>query len=499
MRNTPFVLLAGLLTLSPMAQAKPGSREKTCAALEKETRAHIAAAIKAGSSPLGVDDIARAISPLGTCAGSVVKGGSWALELTAPPQLEQVDVLIDNGLGGTGEEGAGEDHTPSMATWVVVRDWTPVFVTAAGERIRSESPPTLPGYDDYLGEDGNAVSPHFPFEPDSVDAVIAPTPFPDGSLGAAFAGRSTLVGLVRFDGKTIQADPAHNILPIITSMRDIDQDGRLDLLDADTMAVHLYGDGNYSRPFDIVAIGQPDGSYSITHPNAIAHYRKTCEGLGRSPWLLGRKTADEAITNIACGRLFGVSATTIGQAIELEKAARGDTYDDEAWENFSLFEKGLPLEPTREDGLRVVPVVSAVASAAMKAFGVYRFDASQAVDGDLGSSWQPAKTKGKGAMAALTLELGPKTSVVALDIANGLQRTDKLGDLFALNSRATLLLVEAGDKSFELKVDPDKRGYQRLDLPEPVETTSVRITVKASAKGSRWDHVALSEVVVLTR
>ncbi len=52
-------------------------------------------------------------------------------------------------------------------------------------------------------------------------------------------------------------------------------------------------------------------------------------------------------------------------------------------------------------------------------------------------------------------------------------------------------------KTFKLTLDGNLRGYQLLVLPESVTTDAIRITVTATAEGTRWKNVAISEVRAL--
>jgi hypothetical protein len=66
-----------------------------------------------------------------------------------------------------------------------------------------------------------------------------------------------------------------------------------------------------------------------------------------------------------------------------------------------------------------------------------------------------------------------------------------------MNSRPSRVAIAAGDKRFTLALDPDCRAVQRLTFPEPVTARVLRITVLERVKGTRWDQVALSEVIIL--
>jgi hypothetical protein len=485
------------------AAAKPSGRVATCAAIAKETKAFVTEAAKKAGSPVSVDKLLHMLAPLGTCVEPVVGGGAWALVLSGPPEIEAQEIVDPSEAYDEDGNETGKPGTP--VAWTIVRDWVPTFVTADGKRLTLADPPPLPSFDMYLDENGNAVVPPWPHDDQSVDVSVESKANPDGTFSVSFSDFNG-VALLRFDGKAVVVDPAQALLPNITGFKDFNKDGRVDLIDGETVEVHMYGDGNYVRPLDLVALALPDGSYTTRHPEVDAYYRAACEKHGRSPWILGQPSDSDAVVNIACARIFGVPVATIKAGLEREKATVTESDDFTTIPAFDLFQdpfddlmewldRELPASVARTDGYRALEVASVKADSAMKAFGVYRFDAGEATDGDLGTSWQPKK--GKNAWIELKLK-GPET-IVALDIANGLQRTDKLGDLFALNSRATKIAVAIGGKTFELTLDADKRGFQRLDLPEAVTGDTLRITIKGSAKGSRWAHLAISEIVVLGR
>lgn len=138
------------------------------------------------------------------------------------------------------------------------------------------------------------------------------------------------------------------------------------------------------------------------------------------------------------------------------------------------------------------------ASGAMRGRGGYRFGASEAVDGDLTTSWQPGPPK-KGQSPWIELSLDGEQEVVALEVANGFQRRDGHGDLFALNARAAEIVVSLSDGASEKHtLSGEARGFQRVVLSSPRKTTSVRVTIGGHFAGTRWpDDVAISELRVM--
>jgi hypothetical protein len=488
---------------SATVQAKPpapAGRAATCAAIEKETQKFVTDALKAGEFELSAKDFIEAIFPLGACIEPAVGGGQWALVLNEAPRFSTEDVTPPD--ASFNDEGEYQDAPePVSATLASIRNWTPIFVTSEGTRIALEGDPMLPFFEAYLN--ASAVSVPVPWQHQKREVTGMVRSLPEGVAGAAFKNWGESMVLVRFDGKRVVIDPASKVLPSPTDLIDVDGDGVEDLVDSVSLRPPAPDGMHIPAPFDLVAKGLPNGGFDVHAPSVLGKYRTECEGMGRSPWMLARRVMHaRAATNIFCGLLFGVPRATVKAALSREAKAAEDPTEMAFYEDVALFsslleaiDSDLPRFVTRTDGFRVLDVSSASAVSAMTSFGVYDFGAAQAVDGDRGTSWQPKKAKD----AWLELKLRGPEPVAALEFANGFQRFDKLGDLFAMNSRPTKMTVALGGKTFDLTLDPTSQGLQRLDLPEVVTTDTIRITVRAWKKGSRWDHVAISEVVPLAR
>ncbi|MFO0744301.1 MAG: discoidin domain-containing protein [Myxococcota bacterium] len=124
----------------------------------------------------------------------------------------------------------------------------------------------------------------------------------------------------------------------------------------------------------------------------------------------------------------------------------------------------------------------------------YTFGPKNLIDGRLGTSWQPLAKTGEASIEVVLATPGP---VAAVEIANGFQRQDALGDLFALNARAKTATLTFSDGSREtMTFAADARGFVRKDFA-PRTTSSIRITITEAYPGGRWkDDLALSEVRV---
>jgi hypothetical protein len=321
--------------------------------------------------------------------------------------------------------------------------------------------------------------------------------------------------LVRFDGKTLTRHPGLDALPLPSRFADVDGDGLNDLVDdVSTSLSGLCVDCEIAG-LPLFAPGRPDGTFSTEIERLVPIYRKHCASLGRSPWVVTRSSDTEAVKNIDCALLFGTPGKTILAGLESERRAACKQDGDEltcsqayllesAWAIGLTAKLGLASDASVEafpwlgrltDRRPRASVVEVRASSELKPFKNYRFGAKEAVDGDRGTAWQPAKGKG----AWIELRFATRVTVTALDIANGFQRTDALGDIFDLNSRPTSLTLTAEGREVVLSVDGGSREVQHLVLPEPLTTDVLRISVTDRVKGSRWDQVAISEVVVLVK
>jgi hypothetical protein len=476
----------------------PAGRAATCAAIEKETQKLITDALKAGEFELSAKDFIEGIKPLGTCIEPVVGGGQWALVLTEAPSFMEEDVT-ENSFDENGD--LSEDGPRSYVSHTEIRNWTPVFVTADGKRVALDDVAALPSFSAYLGPTGRLVPSSLPDSAGKGGVEAFVRPLPDGQVSAVFQHEGILAVILRYDGKAVTVHPVPDVMGSPTSVRDLDQDNILDLIDAYSLSAP-YPDGVRFRAFDLIAKGLPDGTFDTHAPFVLDTYRKHCSKMGRSPWVLSQLGPEVAAKNIFCGVLFGVPKATIRAGLLRESEATQDPKYSEFVDLFILqdsllrtIDRDWPLYVNRTDGFRALELNNASAISAVKSFGVYDFGAAQAVDGDRGTSWQPLKAKD----AWLELKLRGPEPVAALEFANGFQRSDELGDLFAMNSRPTKVTVALGGKTFDLTLDPASRELQRLDLPEVVTTDTIRITVKTWKKGSRWDHVAISEVVPLAR
>lgn len=453
---------------------KPG--KDACATLEAETRARIA---KFGSG-LDPDIVWETLGPYGRCAGDMTLTGRWALVLGDDFDIEWSQDDDDE----TGEKGEYyyRIHGSGRA----------VFITRDNKRVVSTI--ELPMVDQIITESGAEHWPIWPFKPLMPD--VAPIEWSGHGVPQLVVNDERRAVVLHWTGVVIEPYAPTKVLPEVTSIYDFDNDGRYDLADANFFELENPGPDDELWPLVLVAHALPDGTFTTDDAATRRYYREQCAGLGQSPWTTDRD-ALTGLRNIACGRLEGVSMASLRAGVEAELAAADK--DDEglaqrADEVYAWLARPLSVTLGRDDGRGYVRVASARASSFEPALQGYSFDAGQAIDGDLGTSWQPKKAGGN---PWLELVLDQATTVTALEIGNGFQRVDGLGDLFPMNRRATAITVAAGGKTFKLTLNGDLRGHQLVVLPEPVKTDVIRITVTATAEGTRWKNVAISEVRAL--
>jgi hypothetical protein len=129
------------------------------------------------------------------------------------------------------------------------------------------------------------------------------------------------------------------------------------------------------------------------------------------------------------------------------------------------------------------------------------YRADYAVDGDTNTGWQ---CQGDGAGETLELELGGPAKVTMVGLIPGYTKVDPHDgrEWYPLFRRLTEVRwhFDSGDPvSQQLDPDPEVREVQTIELPEPRETSSVRLEIVSSTRGDTADRsvVAVSEIEVL--
>lgn len=461
-------------------KGKPGSSggkaSGGCKRVESDARKQIAAA-----GVTDVDMVYAQVAPLGRCLDP--KGG-WALTL----DFVGVETVEYTDSADTSEE------PPTLQANGIRASGSPAFVTK-DHKIISGAFNDIATIDAIVDDAGHVVWPNFPYRPLTMEAwehdwagdgvpelVVAQVE--GGAIAAAFDGAKVTS---YFDGAGLDR---------VSAVEDFDGDKRPDLIDRDSLRMSIAG-GDFDAGFGLalVAHARGDGTFSLDDAATRAYYAKACAGLGRSPWVRGDDIEPTQI-NVSCAHLYGVPAATINAGLDAEIAAQADP-EEYAGVLYLDGIRGLldheGVRVGRDDGRVVQPVAGVTAVSFEPAFKTYQFAAAQAIDGDLGTSWQPKKGKSPW----LTLRLASPVEVSAVEIANGFQRTDALGDLFLMNRRPTKVQIVIGKTTHEATLDPSKRDWQLVTLPAPLTTGEVKIVIVDSAEGSKWQNVAISEVRVL--
>jgi hypothetical protein len=129
------------------------------------------------------------------------------------------------------------------------------------------------------------------------------------------------------------------------------------------------------------------------------------------------------------------------------------------------------------------------------------YRADYAVDGDTHTGWQ---CQGDGAGETLELDLGGPARVTRVGLIPGYTKVDPHDgrEWYPLFRRLTEVRwhFDSGDPvSQQLDPDPEVREVQTIELPEPRETSSVRLEIVSSTRGDTADRrvVAVSEIEVL--
>lgn len=123
-----------------------------------------------------------------------------------------------------------------------------------------------------------------------------------------------------------------------------------------------------------------------------------------------------------------------------------------------------------------------------------------AVDGDHQTGWQ---CRGDGAGESLELDLGAPRDVVAVGLIPGYAKVDPHDgtDWYPLNRRLTVVRWHLGGTVIEQELDPDPelRDVQRMELPDPVRASTLRLEIVSSVPGESSAHpnVAITELRVL--
>jgi len=159
-----------------------------------------------------------------------------------------------------------------------------------------------------------------------------------------------------------------------------------------------------------------------------------------------------------------------------------------------------PAAPASREGRtpEQLGITSVSASSTMKDYldkgtgYLYRFTADQLVDGNLFTCWQASSSQDPW----VRLDFGGDRLVSRVEVANGFQRTDALGDLFTMNDRirvARIVFIGDGETAETIAFLPDEVGYKAFTFV-PQRCRAIRIEVRETWPGTKWRHLSISEV-----
>jgi hypothetical protein len=120
------------------------------------------------------------------------------------------------------------------------------------------------------------------------------------------------------------------------------------------------------------------------------------------------------------------------------------------------------------------------------------YDAKQAKDGKVGSSWVEGD-KGSGLGSWIEVDLGTSQDVKMIRLWGGLWYSY---DLWTRANRPKSVELTFSDGSTELHELTDEMVAQTLTLKKPRKTKTVRVKVKEVYKGTTWFDTAISEIQV---
>ena len=122
-----------------------------------------------------------------------------------------------------------------------------------------------------------------------------------------------------------------------------------------------------------------------------------------------------------------------------------------------------------------------------------RYDAKQAMDAKLASCWVEGD-QGSGLGSWLELDLGSSRAVDTVKIWAGMWYSY---DLWTRANRPKTIELRFSDGSSSEHSLEDKMEVQVIKLSKPINTSSIRLRVKAIYNGTTWFDTAISEVQVL--
>ncbi len=129
------------------------------------------------------------------------------------------------------------------------------------------------------------------------------------------------------------------------------------------------------------------------------------------------------------------------------------------------------------------------ASSVLPASGKITYDPECAADGYPDTAWSPAPDDKS---PWIELSADEKQTVAGFYIVNGYAKSERL---FLENRRAKSITVTVDGAEYSFTLEDGEFGErERIELPEPAETSVLKITVNSSYKGTKYDDICITDI-----
>ena len=136
-------------------------------------------------------------------------------------------------------------------------------------------------------------------------------------------------------------------------------------------------------------------------------------------------------------------------------------------------------------------VLTFYASSSLSEYGMTH-SPDLAMDGDRTTGWVEGAA-GQGEGEYLTIEFDDVYEIHGFTIYAGYQKSE---DLYRKNSRPSAIQVVYDGGNSERYELADKNGGQEIELPAPVQTSSVTFVIDSVYSGSKYEDTVISEIVI---
>jgi len=182
-----------------------------------------------------------------------------------------------------------------------------------------------------------------------------------------------------------------------------------------------------------------------------------------------------------------------------DKSRENNKKDKEKTEKPSPSPSATPKSKSDFVSGKPIKLSAQVTSSSEKAGGAN--SASKLIDGDADTAWVEG-VAGTGIGESVTYKLGSKQYVCGVAIMPGCMTGL---NPYNNNSAPTRLKVKAGNEEFMLDItnaypnfDDVKQSFKFINLPKPVETNEIVITIDNTRMGSQTDETYISEMYIYT-